>query len=751
MQIRTGMRSSWLAAAAVALATGLLALLPSGCGGGGGGADPSGTPTPIGATPTPVPTPLRTAAFKVRIEWGARSRVVGLSSAQSARITLAKASAAGTDIVWDVNRPAGTAEAIQTYDAPVQARVDNHLLTIQFYANPKNTDGSGGGDNVGFAQASTSVLADGTSTVTISTYTGVKSVEIIQDGVNNSVEVGETKDLAFTAKDQSGKVVMVTPGSAFFTVVSDTANLGVVNGGSSVKGLHPISAQATVRVDNATSAPALIKVTSATVVDIAPGSVNTGSEYPEDLTATVTGAPAAESDVTWAIDGGAGVQNGTLTSVQGNSVRYLAPKVVGTEVRTVTLTATSKYNTTKTKTITITINAPATVTIAPPSANLSWEQTVVLDATVNSLSSLIPAGNSETRRQVKWEIVKDGSNPVGSLVVDPTNPNRATYTSTKRDAPVTVRAISNYDTTKIGTVVIDVSSKVAVDITPKPTTSLNWGDTLDLTATVAQTPNQTVTWSVVSPSGFASSLASTGANTARFTAPKNDGAYVLRATSVYDTRRFQDITVNVISQVLVDVNPKPTASIDWEDTIDFTATVTKAVDPTVTWSIRTPSGFAGNLVPTGTSGTTARFTAPKVNGTYVIRATSNYDPRQFKEVSVIVNTNIGVVTVPDPLADPVKVSINRKQDFKVALTGLPTGRDGTVNWTIVGPNDEPNTGNKYGTIVSTGAVTATYTAPGTPPAPAGKLKVIATSNYDTAAKKAINVQVIAGSIGIGIK
>lgn len=749
MQIRTGMRSSWLAAAAVALATGLLALLPSGCGGGGGINLPGGTPTPVGATPTPAPTPLRTAAFKVKIEWGARSRVTGLSSAQSARITLAGASASGSDITWTVNRPAGTAEVAQVYDAPQQARVGNHLMTIQFYANAMNSDGTGGGDNVGFAQASTSILADGSLTVTISTYTGVQSVSIIEDGVNNTVEVGQTKDLAFTAKNQQGNIVMVTPGSAFFTVVSDTANLGAVNGGSSVKGLHPISAKAVVRVDNATSPAALVNVTSATVVDITPGTVSTGSEYPVDLSATVTGAPSAESDVTWVINEGAGVQNGTLTNVQGNSVRYLAPKVVGTDVRTVTLTATSKYNTTKSKTITITTNAPATVTISPNAADLSWEQSVVLDATVNNLSTLIPAGNSEIRRQVKWEIVKDGNNPVGTLVVDGTNPNRATYTSTKRDAPVTVRAISNYDTTKIGTVVINVSSKVAVDITPKPTTTLNWGDTLDLTATVAQTPNQSVTWTVQSPNGFSSALASTGANTAKFTAPKNDGSYVLRATSNYDSRRFQEITVNVLSQVLVDVNPKPTASIDWEDKVDLTATVVKALDTSVTWSIVSPAGFASRLVATGP--TTATFTAPKVNGTYVVRATSNYDPRQFKDVSIIVNTNIGVVTVPDPLADPVKVSINRTQDFKVALTGLPTGRDGTVSWTIVGPNDEPNTGNKYGKIISTGLVTATYTAPGTPPAPAGKLKVIATSNYDTKATKAINVQVIAGSIGIGIK
>lgn len=70
--------------------------------------------------------------------------------------------------------------------------------------------------------------------------------------------------------------------------------------------------------------------------------------------------------------------------------------------------------------------------------------------------------------------------------------------------------------------------------------------------------------------------------------------------------------------------------------------------------------------------------------------------------------------------------------------------------TITGPNAEANTGNVYGSVVSTGATTALYTAPGTPPAAGGLLKVIATSNYDTNASKTINVQVVAGSVGIGI-
>ena len=626
MQIRTGMRSSWLAAAAAVLVTGLLAFLPSGCGGGGETIPGSG-PTPVGATPTP----LRTAAFKVKIDWGARSRVFGLSSALSARITLEGGDPAGGDISWIVNRPAGTAAILQSYDSPRPAKVGNFVLTLRFFANADGT-----GAEVGEATASATVLADGSLTVTISTYTGFQSVELV---AGQSVEVGQTKDLTFTARNFRGEVVAITSqlkGSAFFNVVADTANLSVVNGGSSVKGLHPTQATVTVQVDNATSPGTVVRVTSKTSVAVVPASSsNLGSEFPLNLTATVTGAPAAESDVTWSILGGASATNGQLVSVAGRTVTYVAPKLVDTETRDIVVVATSKYNSEKTFSVPIRVIAPAVVEVTPSTASLSWEKTVDLNALVKNLSPRIPA-TGDTRREVKWEIVKDGSNPVGSIVVDPADANHVTYTAPKREATITVRAISNYDSTKIGVCTITVLSAVAVDVNPKPTTPLQWEDTLDLTATVAQTPNQGVTWSVQSPAGFGSAIASTG-------------------------------------------------------------------------------------------GSTARFKAPKVNGVYVVRATSVYDSRKFFDLSITVQTNITVgVTSPNPLPNPQKVSINRTQDFAVALTGLPTGRDGTVSWTITGPNGEANTGNVYGSIASTGATAARYTAPGVPPAAdSGRLKVIA--------------------------
>ena len=541
MQIRTGMRSSWLAAVALAVATGLLSLLPSGCSGGGG--TPLASPTPFGATPTP----LRTAAFRVQVDWGARSRVVGLSSAQSARITLAGGAVSGTDLAWIVNRPAGTAAVTQTYDSPSQARVGTSILTIRFFADP-----DGGGAEVGLAQASATILPDGSLTVTISTYTGVQSVALI---AGQSVEVGETKTLGFTARNLQGNVVAVTTGSVFFNVVQDPQNLAVVNGGSSVQGSHPISALVTARIDTATSPPTLVNVTSGTSVAVSPVTAAIGSEFPLDLTATVSNAPAAESDVTWAIEGGAGPQNGTLASVTGTTVRFLAPKLVDTDVRIIKITATSKYNTTRKFTTTVTVNASATVTITPGAIALSWEQSINLSAVVNNLSPLIPSG---TNREIKWEVVKQGASSVGVLVVDPTDPNKATYTAPKRDATITIRAISNYDSTKIGVLTVQVTTLVTVAVTSPPLTDpfkISVAKTQAFTASVANIPpgkDSSVTWTITGPTGqpntgliYGSIGASSGIYTAPPTQPGNGLARII-ATSNYDNSATKVINVQIV-------------------------------------------------------------------------------------------------------------------------------------------------------------------------------------------------------------
>ncbi len=534
MHIRTGMRSSWLGIAAALLWS--LALLPIGCGGGsavsttgggvvGGGGDAGGGGNGGGGGETRD----QYAPFRVRVDWGARSRVVGLSSALSARFSMRGAAEGGGDIVWIENRPESQPGqgVSQTYVSPVKAKVGTHVLTVDFFA-----DANAGGDKVGFAQASASVLLDESLTVTISTYTGVQTVSVIP---GQSVEVGETEELAFEARNKDGQTVAVSHPSAFFTVESGAANLEVVENGSAVRAKRPIEAFVKVRVDNATSAPARVAITSRTELAVSPVSATIGSEHPLDLTATIVNAP--ETDVTFRIVGGAGTQNGTLTNVTPSTVRYLAPKVVGAEVRNIEIEVISNYDSVKRTKIPIAVNAPATITITPSPVTLSYEESVSLSAVVNNLSSLIPAG--DTRRGVSWKVLPDGSGQaVGKITKD------GVYTAPKREGTFTVEATSNYDSTKTQTVAITVESAVAVTIAPNPVDDLEWEESVNLTATVVRTTNPQVTWSVVSPAGASTAIVSTGPTTARFTAPKVNGTYVVRAT-VSDLRGGRAFTTRV--------------------------------------------------------------------------------------------------------------------------------------------------------------------------------------------------------------
>ena len=628
MHIRTGMRSSWLGIAAALLWS--LMLLPVGCGGGsavsttgsgvvGGGGDAGGGGNGGGGG-GPVD---RFAAFRVRVDWGARTRVVGLSSALSARFTLPGAAQGGGDIVWVENRPeAQPGQSIsQTYLSPVKAKVGSHVLTVDFFA-----DSNASGDKVGFAQASASVLEDESLTVTISTYTGIQTVAVIP---GQSVEVGETEDLAFEARDKNGNTVAVSHESAFFSIASGTANLEVVDNGAAVRGKRPIEAFVRVRVDNATSAPERIAVTSKTELAVSPVSATIGSEHPLELVATIINAP--ETDVTFRIVGGAGTQNGSLTNVTQSTARFLAPKVVGDEVREVDIEVVSNYDSTKRAIIPVTINAPATVTITPSPVTLSYEESVSLTAVVNNLSSLIPAGDS--RRGVSWKVLADGSGQaVGKITRD------GVYTAPKREGTFTVEAVSNYDATKVKTVAITVESAVAVTITPNPVQDLEWEQSVNLSATVVRTNNPQVNWSVVSPNGFSSALVATGATSARFTAPKVNGTYVVRATSAYDTRRSFSVSIKVETNVEVKVDPTP-VRISVQGRKSFTSTVTglpAGKTNSVTWSLTGPGGEpnTGNRYGTIDSATgayiapatVARDGAGKLELPLRVVATSVYDP-----------------------------------------------------------------------------------------------------------------------------
>ena len=320
---RTGIRwnrySWWLALALGSLGVG--ATLVAGCGGGGGSS--TATPTP---TPTSTAPPVATTKFRATILWGQRTRLEGLSSALSARITLLGSAAGGSDVSFVVNRDAAKLAAYQgTYESPVASVVGVYRFTVRFFSQP-----NAAGSEVGFADASATLSSDGSLSTTIATYGGVRSVTVLP---GQRINLFETKDIAYTATDSLGNVLALstaggtlTPGSGQPAVVSGFESNIRIEANGQITALRPSRAKITVRVDAITSAAETVAIDSPVVLTVAPASVNPlGWENSVQLTPTLTGLPpnlgGADLGVTYAIEN----DSGSVGTISATGL-YTAPK-----------------------------------------------------------------------------------------------------------------------------------------------------------------------------------------------------------------------------------------------------------------------------------------------------------------------------------------------------------------------------------------------------------------------------------------
>lgn len=90
---------------------------------------------------------------------------------------------------------------------------------------------------------------------------------------------------------------------------------------------------------------------------------------------------------------------------------------------------------------------------------------------------------------------------------------------------------------------------VSISVSPK-STNVAPGGTVNFTGTVTGSSDLRVSWSIISGGG---SIASTGTNTATFTAPAS-GTSTIRARSVADTSKTDDATVTVTTSTGVNVS-----------------------------------------------------------------------------------------------------------------------------------------------------------------------------------------------------
>lgn len=229
-----------------------------------------------GISSTPLAITVKAALIgspAFQITWPARTRESlnhGLTSAQSALVTLKDASPQGADIQVRIDRESGrTEQYTETYPVgqPVSSGVRS--LTATFYALPDQQ-----GAVVGTATATvnpTGNLLDLGSIVVVGTIRQVTVVPPATLAVG-----GAPVQLQFSAKNESGDAVAVTPGSARWTVVNGAANLTVTPDGVATA-VAPGTATVTVTVDGVTSAAQAITVIRQTqrfIVDVPVGAID---------------------------------------------------------------------------------------------------------------------------------------------------------------------------------------------------------------------------------------------------------------------------------------------------------------------------------------------------------------------------------------------------------------------------------------------------------------------------------------------
>ena len=219
-----------------------LALVLQACGGGGGGGG-----NPLNA--------VSNATFQ--IIWPARSRGLDnpLTSALSVTVVFKQATTNGADVTMNIDRDA-TKVAGYTGTYTISKPVDPNVLSTlgaTFYAQAAE-----GGAVVGTATAPATLSGSTVNIGAIALAGVIKSVAVVPA----TLQVGSgTTQLTFTTKDAMGNTVAVTPGSAFWSVVSGSSFLTVTKDGIAT----PISAggaEVTATVDGVVSPQGLISVNS---------------------------------------------------------------------------------------------------------------------------------------------------------------------------------------------------------------------------------------------------------------------------------------------------------------------------------------------------------------------------------------------------------------------------------------------------------------------------------------------------------
>lgn len=471
-----------------------------------------------------------------------------------------------------------------------------------------------------------------------------------------TVSVSPTTAVLYASQTQQLTATVANSTNTAVTWSISPAGVGTITTGGLYTAPSSITAQQTVTV-TATSVANTAVSSSATITleppvavsGVSPSSAVLYAGQTQTFSATVINT--SNTAVTWSISPSSA---GSINS----SGLYTAPSSI-TSQQTVTVTATSQANSAATATATITLYPPVVVSVSPSGAALYGGGTQQFSATVSNA----------TNTAVTWTVSGAGSiNPSG-LYTAP-----ATITSQQT---VTVTATSQGNASVSSSATITLYPPIAVSVTP--TMSVDYANgTIQLSASVSNTSNTGVTWTLSGPG----SISSSGLYTAP-TSVTSQQTVTITATSQANPSVSSSVTITLYPPVAVVVSPT-TATLNANETQQFSATVSNTTNTAVTWTISGP----GSIDATGL------YTAPATitnQQTVTVMATSQANSSVSGTATVTLLPPVAVSVTPATAT----LTASQTQAFAAAVTNTSNT---AVIWTI------SPTG--VGTIDSTGLYTA---------------------------------------------
>lgn len=451
-------------------------------------------------------------------------------------------------------------------------------------------------------------------------------------------------------------------------------------------------------------------------VTVSPLSVSVSLGQTVQFAAMVTGAPS--NAVNWSVNQIAG-GNSTLGTISSSGL-YTAPQALPANPK-ITVTATAQAAPQASGSATVQIQSGITVSIAPNSANVLPEGSVSFTATVAG------AGNASTG--VNWSVSGAAGSSAGLGTISASGANAAVYTAPAFPPPqgfASIVAASTADPSKTATATVTISCAAANSISPA-SASVAVGTPQVFTAYLCVAPGTAAAWDVNGISGGNSSvgtIASTGANTATYTAPAavpSPSSVVVDATA---GTQSASATIAIVgnSQVTVTVSP-PSATLIAGQSTNFTATVSGTANPGVTWIVNgIPDGntAVGQVCAAGSNPCTApsgsedavEYLAPQAPpqpSNVTLTAISQASPSATGSAQI----TIAVPAQPGISVAPFYAFVGPTQ--QVAFTANVTGEANTgVTWQISSAVPGAGcTGASCGSIDNAG----NYTAPALAPSP----------------------------------